>query len=248
MRHLEELAARNVAHGSRALVPRRRDLRPLRPRRRRRDALARRVPDRVHAVPAGDEPGRAPGDLRVPDGDLRADGDGRLERLGLRRHDGRRRRLLHREARDRPDEGRARRGAQPPGAPGREDVCAGLRPGGRRGSAPGRHDRPRRVAHACADAAIAIFQQPNFFGCLEPAPELAAAADEAQARSRSPTSTCSRSVCSRRRAPTAARWRSARARAPARSCRTAARTSASSPRGTSSSGACRGGSSARRPT
>jgi len=30
---------------------------------------------------------------------------------------------------------------------------------------------------ACADAAIAIFQQPNFFGCLEPAPELAAAAE-----------------------------------------------------------------------
>jgi len=34
---------------------------------------------------------------------------------------------------------------------------------------------------ACADAAIAIFQQPNFFGCLEPAPELAAAAESAGA-------------------------------------------------------------------
>ena len=34
---------------------------------------------------------------------------------------------------------------------------------------------------ACADAAIAIFQQPNFFGCLEPAPELAAAAEGAGA-------------------------------------------------------------------
>lgn len=34
---------------------------------------------------------------------------------------------------------------------------------------------------SCADAAIAIFQQPNFFGCLEPAPELAAVAESAGA-------------------------------------------------------------------
>ena len=34
---------------------------------------------------------------------------------------------------------------------------------------------------ACRDAACAIFQQPNFFGCLEPAPDLAAAANEAEA-------------------------------------------------------------------
>ena len=72
-------------HDARAVVPRRRHLRPLRPRRRRRRAPARRVPHRVHAVPAGDEPGRAPDDLRVPDRDLRADRHGRLERLRLRR-------------------------------------------------------------------------------------------------------------------------------------------------------------------
>ena len=72
-------------HGRRALVPRRRHLRPLRAGGRRRRAPARRAPDRVHAVPARDEPGRAPGDLRVPDRDLRADRDGRLERVGLRR-------------------------------------------------------------------------------------------------------------------------------------------------------------------
>jgi glycine dehydrogenase subunit 1 len=34
---------------------------------------------------------------------------------------------------------------------------------------------------ACADAACAIFQQPNFFGCLEPAPDLASAASDAGA-------------------------------------------------------------------
>jgi glycine dehydrogenase subunit 1 len=40
---------------------------------------------------------------------------------------------------------------------------------------------PDRVREAAADAAAVIFQQPNFFGCLEPAPDLAAAALDAQA-------------------------------------------------------------------
>jgi glycine dehydrogenase subunit 1 len=40
---------------------------------------------------------------------------------------------------------------------------------------------PSALAEAAADAAAVIFQQPNFFGCLEPAPDLAAAAREAGA-------------------------------------------------------------------
>jgi glycine dehydrogenase subunit 1 len=40
---------------------------------------------------------------------------------------------------------------------------------------------PDELGAAAQDAACAIFQQPNFFGCLEPAPDLAAAADEAGA-------------------------------------------------------------------
>jgi glycine dehydrogenase subunit 1 len=40
---------------------------------------------------------------------------------------------------------------------------------------------PDDVRRAAADAACVIFQQPNFFGCLEPAPELAAAAADAEA-------------------------------------------------------------------
>jgi glycine dehydrogenase subunit 1 len=40
---------------------------------------------------------------------------------------------------------------------------------------------PDRLAEAARDAAAVIFQQPNFFGCLEPAPDLAAAANDAEA-------------------------------------------------------------------
>jgi glycine dehydrogenase subunit 1 len=42
---------------------------------------------------------------------------------------------------------------------------------------------PDQLATATADAACVIFQQPNFFGCLEPAPDLAAAANDAGALS-----------------------------------------------------------------
>jgi glycine dehydrogenase subunit 1 len=40
---------------------------------------------------------------------------------------------------------------------------------------------PDELGEAAHDAACVIFQQPNFFGCLEPAPDLAAAANEAEA-------------------------------------------------------------------
>jgi glycine dehydrogenase subunit 1 len=40
---------------------------------------------------------------------------------------------------------------------------------------------PERLADAAADAAAVFFQQPNFLGCLEPAPELAQAAGDAGA-------------------------------------------------------------------
>ncbi len=40
---------------------------------------------------------------------------------------------------------------------------------------------PDRVRDAAEGAAAVVFQQPNFFGCLEPAPSIAAAANEAEA-------------------------------------------------------------------
>ena len=83
----------------------------------------------------------------------------------------------------RPPQGRARRDAEPAGAPGREDVRAGLRLRRRRGRASRRRHRPGRLAAASADAAAVFFQQPNYLGCLEDAPALAAAANEAGALS-----------------------------------------------------------------
>ena len=40
---------------------------------------------------------------------------------------------------------------------------------------------PDELRRAATDAACVIFQQPNFFGCLEPAPDLAAATNDAEA-------------------------------------------------------------------
>ncbi len=40
---------------------------------------------------------------------------------------------------------------------------------------------PDELRRAAENAACVIFQQPNFFGCLEPAPDLAAAANDAEA-------------------------------------------------------------------
>jgi glycine dehydrogenase subunit 1 len=40
---------------------------------------------------------------------------------------------------------------------------------------------PEQLREAAGDAACVIFQQPNFFGCLEPAPKLAAATNDAGA-------------------------------------------------------------------
>ena len=56
----------------------------------------------------------------------------------------------------------------------------------------------RRSRRAAVDAAAVIFQQPNFFGCLEPAPDLAAAANDAGALRDRARRSRSRSACSRR--------------------------------------------------
>ena len=94
--YLRDLAAKNISAEDELNVPRRRDVRPLRPRADRLDPAALGVPDAVHALPARDQPGRAAGDVRVPDGDLRADRPAGQQRVRLRGPERRRRRRLAR--------------------------------------------------------------------------------------------------------------------------------------------------------
>ena len=92
-----------------------------------------------------------------------------------------------------------------------------------------------------------IFQQPNVFGILEPAPELAAAANDAGAMAIAHVDPISLGVLE---AP--GNYGCAMAigegRAPATTSPTPARTTASSRRRPSTRAGCRAGSSARRPT
>ena len=175
-------------------------------------------------------------------------GHGRVERVRVRRVHRRRRRVLRRQAHERPNQGRPRGDAEPPGASGRQDVRAGLRPRGRRGSASRRHDRSRRAGRGGGGRG----------GGDVPAAELLRvprACSGSRCRgggggraSRSRTSTSCRSACSRRRASTDARWRSEKGRAWAARRSTAVRTTASSRRARTSSDACRAASSVRRST
>ncbi len=68
----------------RAELPRRGYVRPLRAGADRHADVAFGVPHPLHPLPAGDLPGRAAGDVRVSDGDLRADRAAGRQRLGLR--------------------------------------------------------------------------------------------------------------------------------------------------------------------
>ena len=89
---------------------------------------------------------------------------------------------------------------------------------------------PDASRQAAGDAAAVLFQQPNFLGCLEPAPALAAAAESAGALA---VAHVDLTTLGGARGPRRVRLRasrSARDRAPATTCRTAARTTASSRR------------------
>ena len=87
-RLMTERAARD---GTAAQLHRRRRLRAPHPGGGVGDRDARRVLQRLHAVPGRGEPGHAAADLRIPDDDGEPDRHGRLERVALRRRLGARR-------------------------------------------------------------------------------------------------------------------------------------------------------------
>ena len=131
------------AHRGGGQLPRRGDVRPLRPGADRHAPEPLGVPHAVHAVPARDLAGRAPGDVRVPDGHLGAHRAAGVERVGLRGAERGGRRRLPGEARDqarpaggepRPAPALARRARDPRGR---------IRHGGRGGAAR-RRRRDRR--------------------------------------------------------------------------------------------------------
>ena len=137
---------------------------------------------------------------------------------------------------------------EPAGAPGREDVRAGLRARGRRGAAPRRDNRPRRGAGGRTRRRRASSSSSRTSSAASSRRRTLQRPRTSRRRCRSRTSTRSRSACSRRRARTAARSQSARVRVPGTTRRTAGRTTASSRRATTTCAGCPAGSSARRPT
>ena len=140
---LAALAARNADAEERGLLPRRRDVRPLRAGDRRRDHPALRVPHPLHALPAGDLPGRPAGDVRVPDRDVGADRAAGLQRRPLRGPVVGRLGRLPGDGRDRAPPLR-RLPRRPPAQPrDARHLLGRLRRRGRRGRARGRPHRRR---------------------------------------------------------------------------------------------------------
>ena len=240
---LRALAGPQRLRRGRGLVPRRRHVRPLRPGADRLDHPALGVPHAVHAVPARDLPGRAAGDVRVPDGDLRADRAAGLERVRVRGPERGRRGRLPGQAEPPAGAFVVSRGVHPHAREtlrtlahgwGMEVVEVPLRDGRHR-AAGARRRRQRGGA----------VQQPNFLGAVEDLEPLAAGRARRPARWRSARATRSRWRCSSPPASAASTSPSARARRSATGSTSAARRSASSPPPRRCCAGCRAGSPAR---
>ncbi len=234
------------------LVPRGRRLPPLQPRRHRPDPPARRVVHGLHAVPARDQPGHPPVDLRVRVADGRAARARRRLGVALRRRRGDRRGRAHDLPGD-PSRARPRLAGGPPPLP-RDDrhLLPRRRPGGRRDPARRRRTRRRDDRSRGARAAAGRSRPSRRRGDRRPAqlprPARADGRDRpARAtppeRSSSPSSSPSRWPSSPRPASTGPTSPPARASRSGSRPSTAVRTSGSSPRPTPSSARSRAGSS-----
>src|SRR5256714_178700 len=159
------------------LLPGRWLVRPLRAEPDQPPDLARRVLHRVHAVPAGGEPGNAAHDLRIPDHDRRADRHGRRQRLDLRRGQLARRGRAHGALRDGAHGDRAGARREPALSPRRRDLlrwpeprrlCRQERAGAAHARPPRRrHRRQGRAARLRADAADTRAAHPAREGDVE---------------------------------------------------------------------------------
>ena len=239
--------AQHVGRG-RDHLPRRRDVRPLRPGDHRHADGALRVPDAVHALPARGLAGQPAGDVRVPDRDQRADRAAGLERLRLRGPERRRQRRLPGAAGQRP---RAVRRLRRACTRTRSRRCAPTRTASAPRSSrcrcatasPTPRPGPRR---STSDAGAVFVQQPNFPARSRtsrrwpPPPRR-----PHRAPSSSAPTTRSRSASSSRPASAASTSASARASRWATAWTSAARRSASSPRPRPTCAACRAASPAR---
>jgi hypothetical protein len=166
------------------------------------------------------------------------------QRVRLRRHHGRRRRVLRREARDGPLEGRRHRGDQPAGAAGREDLRARLRARGRRGAASGRRDRPGGARRGRGRRGLRDLPAAELLRRARAGPDLAAAANEAEALAVAHVDPISLGCSKLRQLRLRDRHRRG-AGGGATTSPTAGRTTGSSPHASTSSAGCRDASSAR---
>ena len=228
-------------------VPRRRHVRPLRPRGHRHAARALGVPDAVHALPAGDQPGRAAGDVRVPDRDLRADRPARLQRLRLRGPERRRRRRLPGEARQRQAPARrlARRCTRTAARRCARSRAATAPRSSRSRCSDGVTDAEAWAAAIDDDTSAVFFQQPNVLGAVEDVAALAAAAKDSPAVVVGSYDPIPLGDPRDARPSAASTSPSARARRSATASTSAARRSASSPRPRPTCAACPAASPAR---
>ena len=241
---LRDLAAKNTSAEDEISFLGAGHVRPLRARADRLDPAALGVPDAVHALPARDQPGRAAGDVRVPDGDLRADRPAGLQRVRLRGPErGRRRRLARAHAHA------ARRSSSSPRACTRTRA----RRSRRRPRAGGRRSRRSRSTNGLTqlgevgdDVAAIFVGQPNFYGAIEDLEALSAAQGRRAAGRPGRPADARRAAPARRVRRRHLRRRGPDARQPAGLRRAVA--SASSPPSRTTSAGCRAGSRARRPT
>ena len=213
---------------------------------------ARRVLQRLHAVPGGSLAGHAAAHLRIPDDDFLADRHGSLQRVAVRRRLGRGGSVA---------DGDARASQVEVAAHPRADHRASELPQGGRGhrqragralrGGPVPEGLPRRsrisTKYEGEDITAIVIQQPNFFGVLE---DVDAITDWAHAQRRHGhrlgESDLARASSSRR-ASGARRARTSPAAIASRSacrCPRAARTRASSPPRWNSCARCRAASSA----